>query len=209
MQWGGFVCPDVVDSDGDGLKNACDNCPAVANASQFDENGDGVGDACDGKLHIQSYYPDTGYVGYTYSYQFSALGGVAPYNWTFFGGDIPSGCSFASGTGAVIGTPTLAATFYLTVAVSDFSFPAKVDTLSTAITISANSPNFVCGDANGNGSISISDAVGLVFYIFAGGTPPSPIAAGDANCDLAISISDVVFLINYIFAGGAAPCSGC
>ena len=209
MQWGGFVCPDVVDSDGDGLKNACDNCPAVANASQFDENGDGVGDACDGKLHIQSYYPDTGYVGYTYSYQFSALGGVAPYNWTFFGGDIPSGCSFASGTGAVTGTPTLAATFYLTVAVSDASFPAKVDTLSTAFTISANSPNFVCGDANGNGSISISDAVGLVFYIFAGGTPPSPIAAGDANCDLAISISDVVFLINYIFAGGAAPCSGC
>jgi len=35
------------DSDGDGVRNACDNCDLVANASQLDSDGDGFGDACD------------------------------------------------------------------------------------------------------------------------------------------------------------------
>jgi hypothetical protein len=35
------------DTDGDGVCNANDNCPDVANADQADSDGDGVGDACD------------------------------------------------------------------------------------------------------------------------------------------------------------------
>ena len=35
------------DSDGDGLVDACDNCPAIVNYSQTDSDGDGVGDACE------------------------------------------------------------------------------------------------------------------------------------------------------------------
>ncbi len=41
-----FVCSSS-DSDGDGLKDACDNCPNAANADQSDSDGNGVGDACD------------------------------------------------------------------------------------------------------------------------------------------------------------------
>jgi len=65
----------------------------------------------------------------------------------------------------------------------------------------------VCGDADGSGAISISDAVFLISYIFAGGPAPDPVASGDADNSGALSISDAVYLINYIFAGGSAPCA--
>ena len=42
------------DSDGDGVPNASDNCPNVANPSQRDSDGDNVGDACESQLLLAS-----------------------------------------------------------------------------------------------------------------------------------------------------------
>lgn len=70
-------------------------------------------------------------------------------------------------------------------------------------------PQFVCGDADGNSQVTISDAVYLINYIFGGGPAPSPILSGDADCSQAVTISDAVLLINYIFSGGLPPCSAC
>lgn len=39
--------PPPVDTDGDGVPDASDNCPTISNPSQADTDGDGVGDACD------------------------------------------------------------------------------------------------------------------------------------------------------------------
>ena len=39
--------PGSLDSDGDGIPDACDNCPATANPGQQDSDGDGIADACD------------------------------------------------------------------------------------------------------------------------------------------------------------------
>lgn len=39
--------PGSADSDGDGVPNDQDNCPAKSNMNQSDSDGDGIGDACD------------------------------------------------------------------------------------------------------------------------------------------------------------------
>jgi hypothetical protein len=40
-----LVCE--ADSDGDGIADVSDNCPAIANPDQSDQDGDGIGDLCD------------------------------------------------------------------------------------------------------------------------------------------------------------------
>lgn len=62
------------------------------------------------------------------------------------------------------------------------------------------------GDVDGDTQISISDAVFLINWIFAGGATPYPNYIADVNCDGIGSISDAVHLISYIFAGGPPPC---
>ncbi|MGB5105771.1 MAG: dockerin type I domain-containing protein [Candidatus Zixiibacteriota bacterium] len=59
----------------------------------------------------------------------------------------------------------------------------------------------ISGDADGNRLITISDAVYLINYIFAGSNAPVLHATGDFNGDAQTNISDVVSIINYIFGG--------
>lgn len=68
---------------------------------------------------------------------------------------------------------------------------------------------YVCGDADGNSLVTISDAVYLINYIFAGGPEPALFESADVDCNDLVTISDAVYLINYIFAGGPDPCAGC
>jgi hypothetical protein len=66
--------------------------------------------------------------------------------------------------------------------------------------------SYICGDANGDGSVNVSDAVYIINYIFIGGDAPDPLASANVNCDMGVNVSDAVWIINYIFIGGNDPC---
>lgn len=63
----------------------------------------------------------------------------------------------------------------------------------------------LCGDANGDALVNISDVVYLIAYIFAGGAAPSPPWTGDVNCDSMVNISDALYLL-FSAWGGPPPC---
>lgn len=48
-----------LDSDGDSILDAIDNCPDLANLDQRDWDGDMVGDSCDGCPHLAASTPDS------------------------------------------------------------------------------------------------------------------------------------------------------
>ena len=66
-------------------------------------------------------------------------------------------------------------------------------------------PLFHRGDINGDSSLDISDAVGTLDYLFAGGAIPSCLEASDFNNDRIVDISDAVASLNYLFSGGEPP----
>ena len=62
------------------------------------------------------------------------------------------------------------------------------------------------GDANNDKSLTVSDMVYLVNYLFKGGPIPVPVVEmGDANCDGNVTVADVVYLNAYLFKGGPKP----
>ena len=67
----------------------------------------------------------------------------------------------------------------------------------------------VPGDANGDGSTDVGDAVYLISHVFKGGPPPECSLKGDANGDCSINLGDAVFLVSLCFNEGVAPICGC
>lgn len=88
-----------------------------------------------------------------------------------------------------------------------FEFSDGVETVTTAVdSIQVEIITYVCGDANGDESVNVSDAVYIINYIFLGTAEPDPYESADANCDGSVNVSDSVWIINYIFLETNAPC---
>jgi len=77
------------------------------------------------------------------------------------------------------------------------SYSAIVSTYATE--------GYICGDANGDGSPDVADAVYMINYVFKNGPAPDPAASGDANADGELNIADGVYMINFVFKGGPEP----
>ena len=67
-------------------------------------------------------------------------------------------------------------------------------------------PTYICGDANADETVNVSDAISIINYVFLGGVPPDPAESADTNCDGKVNVSDAVQIINYVFLGGNIPC---
>jgi hypothetical protein len=109
---------------------------------------------------------------------------------------IPAWCALQNDTVAGI-APDSIVVETLTVAARDY---CNADTVSFMVAV------YICGDANRDSEINVSDAVHIINYIFAGGDSPVPDEAGDVNCDEIVNVSDAVWIINYVFVGGNIPC---
>lgn len=64
---------------------------------------------------------------------------------------------------------------------------------------------FSRGDCNQDASVDISDSIGLLSDLFAGGVPSGCDKACDSNDDGSKDIGDVIFILGFLFDGGAQP----
>lgn len=64
----------------------------------------------------------------------------------------------------------------------------------------------VCGDANFDHNVDVSDVIHIINYIFMGGNVPANYYSGDTNSDGDVNFLDIIQLVNYIFRGGPGPC---
>jgi plastocyanin len=66
------------------------------------------------------------------------------------------------------------------------------------------------GDVDTSLTITASDIIFTVGYLFKSGPAPLPCAAAaDVNCSGDITAADLVYLVAHVFKGGAAPCNVC
>jgi hypothetical protein len=76
---------------------------------------------------------------------------------------------------------------------------------ATAAAGAARADDFIRGDANGDGGLSIVDPQFTLNYLFLGGTPPACLAAADVDDSEDIVISDPIATLNFLFLGGDPP----
>jgi hypothetical protein len=61
------------------------------------------------------------------------------------------------------------------------------------------------GDPDGDGRLSVADAVALLLFLFLAGPSPGCLEAGDADDSGRIDTTDPVIILRWLFLGGSAP----
>jgi hypothetical protein len=154
-------------------------------------------------VKITAATPPSGVTGASYTQQFAATGGVAPYVWSIASGSIPAGLSLSTATGLLSGTPSTPGTYTFTIGVTDQNGQKDSAAFSIAIvaplsiTTQASLPGGVAGvaytqtfAATGGSppyqwSVSTGSLpTGLTLSSAAGSLTGTPTAAGTFNFTL-------------------------
>ncbi|HER00590.1 MAG TPA: hypothetical protein ENO22_14730 [candidate division Zixibacteria bacterium] len=149
---------------------------------------------------VQDTLPD-GKVGEAYSYQLTCTGGTGDKLWSDKYSSLEGSGLTLSEDGLLSGVPLNEGPEGFWAEVQDETGSKTSKLLGMQI-----NPGYICGDANSDQSVNVSDAVTIINYVFVGGSQPDPLASADANCDTTVNVSDAVWIINYVFVGGSAPC---
>ena len=73
------------------------------------------------------------------------------------------------------------------------------------MTTAALDPVFRRGDVNQDELANLSDAIGILNYLFLEGDTPGCLNTADVDDSGQVDITDGVYLLNYLFIGGAPP----
>ncbi|PKK82723.1 MAG: hypothetical protein CVT49_12190 [candidate division Zixibacteria bacterium HGW-Zixibacteria-1] len=63
----------------------------------------------------------------------------------------------------------------------------------------------ICGDVDGDNSITLLDITFLINYLYKGGSTPAAMENADVNNSGSVNILDILYLIKYLYKGGPPP----
>lgn len=149
---------------------------------------------------ITETLPDA-WVDRSYEQQLEAVGGSGTLTWSDLNGDLAGTGLTLSGAGMLSGTPAEGGEIEFTAHVVDQSSNSTTKGFSLRV--------LLCGDADGSSTVTVTDAVLVINFVFAGGQAPDPLELADADCNGLVTVSDAVYLITYVFADGPPPCAAC
>jgi hypothetical protein len=174
------LCPydSLNDNDDDGYCESDDNCPWTYNPDQLDDDLDGFGNACDNCPNDSNPEQEN-----LDNDEFGDLCDPCPLD-SLNDHDGDGWCESEDNC-------------------PDVYNPGQEDTNGNDV---GDACDFICGDANSDSTVNVSDAVYIINYVFVGGDPPDPLLSADVNCDGESNVSDAVYIINYVFVGGNDPC---
>jgi hypothetical protein len=179
------ACPgfdDLADADGDGVADSCDGCPGFDDLA--DADGDAVPDSCDGCPGFDDLADADG-------------------------DSVPDSCDACPGFDDFADADSDGVADSCDNCPADAN-PGQEDSDSDGTGDACACQVELTGDANADSSLTASDIITLVNFIFKAGDGLQPCdAAGDVNCDGAVTSADIIRMVNHVFKGDVEPCDVC
>jgi len=194
---------DQANSDNDSFGDVCDNCPLVDNEDQLDTDGDTYGDACDNCPDIINHDQsdvDTDNVGDLCDNCPNDANTDQANSDTDPFGDACDNCPTVDNTDQLDGDDDGVGDVCDNC--PDVPNPGQEDSDENGV---GDACEWVCGDADGSGSVNLLDITFLINYLYKSGPAPDPVESGDADGSDAINLLDITYLINYLYKDGPDP----
>ena len=74
-----------------------------------------------------------------------------------------------------------------------------------ALDFEGSASEFIRMDADGSGTVNVTDAILVLDFLFRSGAPPACMDAADGNDDGEVDLSDPISVLFYLFRGGITP----